>query len=106
LQQSRTRDVPPERFAPGSVGIIQIPEEQAIMAKKFDPAPIDKHAEDPKRARDADRKIDKDLDEGLKGSFPGSDPVSAAQPVKSRPDANPTIVEDGEHGPAGAKHPK
>jgi hypothetical protein len=76
------------------------------MAKKFDPAPADKHAEDPKRARDADKKIDKDLDEGLKGSFPGSDPVSAAQPVKSRPDANPTIVEDGERGPAGAKHPK
>jgi hypothetical protein len=76
------------------------------MAKKFDPAPADKHADDPKRARDADKKIDKDLDEGLKGSFPGSDPVSAAQPVKSRPDANPTIVEDGEHGPAGAKHSK
>jgi hypothetical protein len=76
------------------------------VAKKFDPAPVDKHAEDPKRGRDANKKIDKDLDQGLKGSFPGSDPVSAAQPVKSRPDANPTIVEDGEHGPAGAKHSK
>jgi hypothetical protein len=76
------------------------------MAKKFEPAPIDKHAEDPAKATDADKKIDKDLDEGLKGSFPGSDPVSATQPVKSRPDANPTIIEDGEHGPAGAKHPK
>jgi hypothetical protein len=76
------------------------------MAKKFDPAPIDKHADDPKRAANADRKTDKDLDEGLKESFPGSDPVSAAQPVQSRPDANPTIVEDDEHGPAGAKHSK
>lgn len=43
------------------------------MAKKFDPAPSDKHAEDSKRAREADKKIDKDLDEGLKDSFPGSE---------------------------------
>jgi hypothetical protein len=76
------------------------------MAKKFDPAPIDKHAEDPKRAAEADKKIDKNLDEGLKESFPGSDSVSAAQPVKSKPDANPVIIENGEHGPAGARHPK
>ena len=48
------------------------------MTEKFNPAPKDKHAEDPN---------DK-LDKGLEGTFPASDPVSSAQPAQSKPDAD------------------
>jgi hypothetical protein len=51
------------------------------MNKKFDPAPEDKHAVDPKEAVKAD-KSKSDLNEGLEESFPGSDPASAVQPKK------------------------
>jgi hypothetical protein len=51
------------------------------MNEEFDPAPKDKHADDPKEAAKAD-KSKSDLKEGLKESFPGSDPASAAQPKK------------------------
>jgi hypothetical protein len=51
------------------------------MTKKFDPAPVDKHAANPKEAARAD-KSKSDLDEGLEESFPGSDPASATQPKK------------------------
>lgn len=34
------------------------------------------------------KKLDEALDEGLKESFPGSDPVSVTQPAPSRPDRN------------------
>jgi len=51
------------------------------MNKKFDPAPVDKHAADPKEATKAD-KSKSDLKEGLEESFPGSDAPSAAQPKK------------------------
>ncbi|MDB5548962.1 MAG: hypothetical protein JWP21_2409 [Tardiphaga sp.] len=56
------------------------------MADKFDPAPHDKHAEDPKQAREADKHMHKRLEEGLKDTFPASDPVSATQPDKSPAD--------------------
>jgi hypothetical protein len=55
------------------------------MAKKFDPAPHDKHAEDPREAVKADRVINAELEAGLVGSFPASDPVSAAQPSPAKP---------------------
>jgi hypothetical protein len=58
--------------------------------KKFDPAPTDKHADDPKQARKADKDIHDKLDKGLEGTFPASDPVSSAQPARSEPDANPS----------------
>ena len=58
------------------------------MAEKFDPAPHDKHAGDPREALLADRKMHEKLDAGLEGSFPASDPVSAAQPAKSKPDGD------------------
>jgi hypothetical protein len=48
--------------------------------KKFDPAPTDKHADDPKQARKADKDMHDKLDKGLEGTFPASDPVSSAQP--------------------------
>jgi hypothetical protein len=57
------------------------------MAKKFDPAPVDKHAADPKQAQKADKEMHDKLDKGLEDSFPASDPVSTVQPVKSKPDA-------------------
>ena len=56
------------------------------MAEKFNPAPHDKHADDPAAARAADREMHTKLEAGLVGTFPASDPVSAAQPAKSKPD--------------------
>jgi hypothetical protein len=54
------------------------------MAERFDPAPFDKHADDPAAAAAADRKIHDKLNSGLEGSFPASDPPSATQPSPSR----------------------
>jgi hypothetical protein len=56
------------------------------MAEKFNPAPYDRHAADPREAAAADRDIHAKLEAGLIGSFPASDPVSAAQPPPSRAD--------------------
>ena len=59
------------------------------MAKTFDPAPHDKHADDPEdAAARADREFHAALDAGLIDTFPASDPVSAAQPAPSQPDAD------------------
>jgi len=55
-------------------------------AKKFDPAAHDKHAADPKEALKADRDTHAELETGLRDTFPASDPVSATQPAKSKPD--------------------
>jgi hypothetical protein len=59
------------------------------MSEKFDPAPHDKHAESPKTAQREDRKAKTELEKGLRDTFPASDPVSAAQPAPSKPDAKP-----------------
>jgi len=56
------------------------------MAEKFNPAAHDKHAEDPREARKADREIHEKLEAGLVDTFPASDPVSAAQPARSKAD--------------------
>lgn len=56
------------------------------MSEKFEPAPHDKHADDPKTARKEDRKIKKQLDKGLHDTFPASDPVSVTQPAPTRAD--------------------
>jgi len=56
------------------------------MAEKFNPAAHDKHADNPRDARVADREMHEKLDAGLEGSFPASDPVSAAQPAPSKVD--------------------
>jgi hypothetical protein len=57
------------------------------MAKEFDPSPFDKHAADPKEAVEADLTVDKQLEAGITGgSFPASDPPSAAQPSPSKYD--------------------
>jgi hypothetical protein len=56
------------------------------MAKKFDPAAHDKHAADPRDAAPDDGDSESRLEAGLVGSFPASDPVSAAQPSPSKAD--------------------
>ena len=62
------------------------PKKANDMADKFDPAPYDKHAADPKKARAEDKQMHNKLEEGLKDTFPASDPVSATQPEKSKAD--------------------
>jgi hypothetical protein len=57
------------------------------MPRKFDPAPHDKHAADPKEAAKADRDMHARLEAGLVGTFPASDPVSVAQPTPSKADS-------------------
>jgi hypothetical protein len=54
------------------------------MAEKFDPAPTDKHAADPKQAQKADKEMHSKLDKGLEGTFPASDPVSSTEPTKPK----------------------
>ena len=56
------------------------------MAKKFNPAPHDKHAADPREAARADRETHAKLEAGLIDTFPASDPVSAAQPAPTKHD--------------------
>lgn len=64
------------------------------MAEKFNPAPYDKYAEDPAAAAAAEHEMHGRLSLGLEGSFPASDPPSAAQPAPSRHDAaRPTILQ-------------
>ena len=58
------------------------------MAEKFDPAPHDRHAADPREAALADREMHARLEAGLMDSFPASDPVSAAQPSPSKHDGD------------------
>ena len=58
------------------------------MADEFDPAPHDKHAVSIKEAAKADAEKHAELKSGLEDSFPASDPVSATQPAKSRPDGD------------------
>jgi hypothetical protein len=46
---------------------------------------------DTKQAKPADPakdKLDRELDQALEESFPGSDPVSITQPAPSKPDAD------------------
>ena len=58
------------------------------MTEKFDPAPHDKHAISIRDAAKADAKQHHELKSGLEDSFPASDPVSATQPAKSKPDGD------------------
>jgi hypothetical protein len=62
--------------------------EENPMAKKFDPAAHDKHADDPKEAALADMETHARLEAGLVDTFPASDPVSATQPAPSKPDGD------------------
>lgn len=51
------------------------------MAGKGSTAHLDHGTEKTKK------QLDRELDEGLEESFPGSDPVSVTQPAPSKPDA-------------------
>jgi hypothetical protein len=55
------------------------------MNEKFNPAPHDKHADDPAAAARGDKDVKTKLEQGLVETFPASDPVSVAQPAKSTP---------------------
>src|SRR5262249_38571535 len=57
------------------------------MAEKFDPAPHDRHAADPREEALADAEMHARLEAGLIDTFPASDPISAAQPPPSRHDS-------------------
>lgn len=48
---------------------------------RFNPAPRDKYAEKTAVPAGAPAHDEDDLDNGLEGTFPASDPVSAAQPA-------------------------
>ena len=61
---------------------------ETSMSDKFNPAPLDKHAADPKEAAKADKATHNELQKGLKESFPASDPISATQPAPSKHDSN------------------
>lgn len=56
------------------------------MSKKFNPAPPDKHAENPKHSVHQDKQRDDELEKGLKETFPASDPVSSTQASKATPE--------------------
>jgi hypothetical protein len=58
------------------------------MSTKFNPAPADKHAADPKEAAKADKATHHELQKGLKDTFPASDPISATQPAPSKHDSD------------------
>jgi len=59
---------------------------EAYMAEKFNPAPHDKHAVDPRKAALADQEAHARLEAGLIDTFPASDPVSATQLSPSKHD--------------------
>jgi hypothetical protein len=60
------------------------------MAEKFNPAPHDKHADDPREAATADQEMHARLEAGLIDSYPASDPVSVTQPSLSKT-ASPSL---------------
>jgi hypothetical protein len=52
-----------------------------LAVEKFDPAPHDKHAVDPKQAAHEDLALHSPLSLGLLLTFPASDPISLLQPA-------------------------
>jgi len=67
-----------------------------MAEKKFDPAPHDKHAANPDEAARADAEMHARLEAGLVDTFPASDPVSAAQPAKSKHEKHPPAAQDND----------
>jgi hypothetical protein len=68
------------------------------MAEKFNPAPHDKHADDPGESAASDQEMHARLEAGLIDSFPASDPVSATQPSQSRTTSPPLSPSKGGGG--------
>jgi hypothetical protein len=75
------------------------------MAEKFNPAPHDKHADDPREAALADQEMHARLEAGLIDSFPASDPVSATQPSLSNTASPSLSPSNTEHNEEGDKRP-
>jgi hypothetical protein len=67
------------------------------MAEKFNPAPRDKLAADPREAERRDQELHAKLEAGLIDTFPASDPVSAAQPAPTRHDRHPERKPDDDN---------
>jgi hypothetical protein len=67
------------------------------MAEKFNPAPRDKLAADPREAARLDHELHAKLETGLIDSFPASDPVSAAQPAPTKHDCHPEQESDNDN---------
>lgn len=67
-----------------------------MAEKKFNPAPHDKHAVDPNEAARADTEMHARLEAGLIETFPASDPVSAAQPAKTKHERHPPAGQDND----------
>ena len=70
--------------------------EKKLAEKKFDPAPHDKHAVNPQEAARADTEMHARLEAGLMDTFPASDPVSAAQPAKTKHEQHSPAQQDNE----------
>jgi hypothetical protein len=77
---------------------------EIAMAAKFNPAPRDKHAVNPRKAAVADRNIHTMLEAGLIGTFPASDPVSAAQPAPTKAQRKARTSGARERAPAKKAH--
>ena len=77
---------------------------EAAMVAKFNPAPHDKHAVDPRKAASADRNIHAMLEAGLIDTFPASDPVSAAQPSPTKAQRKARASRMRERSPAKKAH--
>src|SRR5688572_12958027 len=74
---ARPRDIAGNALTPSRA---HMKETSPMTAKKFDPAPHDKHADPQTKGKAAHA----ELDAALAGSFPASDPVSVVQPAPSR----------------------
>ena len=72
------------------------------MAEKFNPAPHDKYADDPRAAELADAEMHARLEAGLIDTFPASDPVSATQPTHSVRHYRHDDVARGRHAKDGS----
>lgn len=60
--------------------------EEHLMSEKFEPAPLDKHAEKPGKKDKLSDKAHGELEKGLEDSFPASDPPSSTSPRKTAND--------------------
>jgi hypothetical protein len=67
-----------------------------MAEKKFNPAPHDKHADTPEEAARADADTHARLEAGLMETFPASDPVSAAQPAKTKHEQHSPAQQDND----------
>jgi len=75
------------------------------MSEKFNPAPTDRHAADPKQAVKSDKKLQSELDKGLEGTFPASDPASSTGAGKIKAGCGLAPTATGLHRVCDARRP-